>query len=293
MGKPLCLGPELGAPRLGQPRLECCLVHVLERGLERPVEGVDDASCRRFESPGPTAAGGRGDRPLVAVHRNEGFEVLRPRPSVTSMGVLDHGEIRMARWNSVMTSAGAMLLLVMGCGSSEKSARSTSTVQGSLPLTSFDGAPDVVVAKDETGATTQAKVDAKGGFRLVLSKEHSYALAVSGAFDDEPVVYPRKDGSLDRGKEGPEAGQGQSRHDWDSRRSADAPWATSGRGPRSAGDSVRGALLSAREVKFLTACFSGALHSRRGLSLRYSLLIFLHHHLQGFVLRIVAFTVVN
>lgn len=95
-------------------------------------------------------------------------------------------------------SAAALVLVTSACKSSSSKADPTSTVQGKLSTSSFAVAPTGVDAIDEVGARTHAAVAADGAFRLDLMKGHVYTLVVVGPKGDEPMVFPRTGGRLDR-----------------------------------------------------------------------------------------------
>lgn len=90
-------------------------------------------------------------------------------------------------------------VIVLGCGSSEKSApaSTTSVVTGSLTMGSFPSAPSGVEATDETGAKVPGTIDGQGAFRLTLSKGHVYRLNVLLGGSAEPFVFPRAANQLD------------------------------------------------------------------------------------------------
>jgi len=104
------------------------------------------------------------------------------------------------RHSLFLVCAAALVLTAGGCKKSTTKADPdpTSTVQGALSIPSFAVGPTGVVAVDEVGARIRASLAADGGFRLDLPKGHTYTLYVTGGKADEPVVFPRKGGRLDR-----------------------------------------------------------------------------------------------
>lgn len=97
------------------------------------------------------------------------------------------------------TCAAALVLATSACKtSSSTKSDPTSTVQGRLAMSSFAAAPSGVDAIDEGGARTHAAIAADGAFRLDLVKGHVYKLVVLGPNGEEPMVFPRTSGRLDR-----------------------------------------------------------------------------------------------
>ena len=98
-----------------------------------------------------------------------------------------------------LISAAALVVVTSACKKkSSAHADPTSTVQGQISTSSFAAAPTRVDAIDETGARTHANLAADGAFRLDLMKGHLYTLVVGGPKGDEPMVFPRTGGRLDR-----------------------------------------------------------------------------------------------
>lgn len=98
-----------------------------------------------------------------------------------------------------LISMASLVVVTSACKKSASSkADPTSTVQGQLTTSSFAAAPTGVDAMDETGARTHATLAGDGAFRLDLVKGHVYTLVVVGAKGDEPMVFPRTGGRLDR-----------------------------------------------------------------------------------------------
>jgi hypothetical protein len=99
----------------------------------------------------------------------------------------------------VLATTATLVFLGAACNSSSSTkADSTSTVQGSLSLGSFGTPPTGVDAIDETGQRTHIAPAADGAFRFDLAKGHVYKLVVTGATGEEPIVFPRAGGKLDR-----------------------------------------------------------------------------------------------
>lgn len=92
----------------------------------------------------------------------------------------------------------AVVVASSACKKSSAKADPTSTVQGRLATSSFAVAPTAVDAIDETGARTIGTVSPDGAFRLDLTKGHVYTLVVVSPKGDEPMVFPRAGGRLDR-----------------------------------------------------------------------------------------------
>jgi hypothetical protein len=90
-----------------------------------------------------------------------------------------------------------LTLAIIGCGSEESSGSSTSSVEGSLALSTFPAVPTAVEAKDERGSTLRANPGTDGAFRLALPKAHTYALAIVLPSGEVPLVFPRSTGKLD------------------------------------------------------------------------------------------------
>ena len=98
-----------------------------------------------------------------------------------------------------LISAASLVIVTSACKSSSSKADPTSTVQGQLTTSSFAAAPTGVDAIDESGARTHATLAVDGAFRLDLLKGHLYTLVVvGGPKGDEPMVFPRAGGRLDR-----------------------------------------------------------------------------------------------
>lgn len=83
---------------------------------------------------------------------------------------------------------------VASCGG--LTTRTDSTVQGHLDVASFPSTPTAIQARDEHGNVVQAALNA-GQFSLKLPQGHKYQLDVLMSGGQEPVVFPRGDGSLD------------------------------------------------------------------------------------------------
>lgn len=97
-----------------------------------------------------------------------------------------------------LTSCAALVIASSACTKSSTKADPTSTVQGQLATSSFAAAPTGVDAIDEAGARTHGSVAADGAFRLELMKGHVYTLVVISPKGEEPMVFPRAGGRLDR-----------------------------------------------------------------------------------------------
>jgi hypothetical protein len=89
-------------------------------------------------------------------------------------------------------------LTAVACSSSTSSSPS-STVEGKVAASTFAlGAPTSVDAIDESGARTRAAVSADGSFKLSVAKAHVYRLVAVTPKGEEPIVFPRADGRLDK-----------------------------------------------------------------------------------------------
>ncbi|MDB4933834.1 MAG: hypothetical protein JWP87_806 [Labilithrix sp.] len=89
-------------------------------------------------------------------------------------------------------------LTALACSSSS-SGNPNSTVEGTVAASTFAlGAPTAVDAIDETGARKSARLGADGSFKLELAKGHVYRLVAVGPKGEEPVVFPRTGGRLDK-----------------------------------------------------------------------------------------------
>jgi len=87
-------------------------------------------------------------------------------------------------------------LLAAGCASTTPD--TTSTVQGHLVMAGFPAGTNAVEATDELGARQRVALTADGAFRLDLHKSHRYAFTVVHVAGNEPIVFPRANGRLDR-----------------------------------------------------------------------------------------------
>ena len=88
-------------------------------------------------------------------------------------------------------------LAAIACSSS--TSNPNSTVEGKVIASTFAlGAPPAVDAIDETGARTHALVSGDGAFRFVIRKGHVYRLVALTPKGEEPLVFPRTGGRLDK-----------------------------------------------------------------------------------------------
>ena len=88
---------------------------------------------------------------------------------------------------------------LLACSSKSSSTASTSTVEGRVDAATFAlAAPTGLDAVDEAGARTHLALAADGAFRLVLTKGHSYRIIAITPKGEEPLVFPRANGHLDR-----------------------------------------------------------------------------------------------
>lgn len=90
----------------------------------------------------------------------------------------------------------ALGVAVGACSETGTPPDTTSTFQGSLSLDTFPTRPDIVQTTNELGAVTQVAVGPRGDFRIYLSRDHSYTLAVRSGADGVKVVFPRATGQL-------------------------------------------------------------------------------------------------
>lgn len=101
-----------------------------------------------------------------------------------------------------------LVLLAAASGCKKKTATKaspTSNVAGALAVASFRAPPLGVDAIDETGSRVRSDLRSDGGFDLVLESGHVYRLVVVGPKGEEPVVFPRGGGRLDRALRTPTA----------------------------------------------------------------------------------------
>jgi hypothetical protein len=91
-----------------------------------------------------------------------------------------------------------LMLAMSGCSSADKTAanENTSTISGQFALESFPDAPTSVSAIDETGSKTKVQPSKDGKFAIALNTGHSYSISIEVGSSSEPIVFPRKDGSL-------------------------------------------------------------------------------------------------
>lgn len=75
--------------------------------------------------------------------------------------------------------------------SSSVAATTTSSVSGSLSVTSFPSKPSAVEAVNEKGLGVTSTIDTQGHFKLALEKAHTYRFNVILASGVEPMVFPR------------------------------------------------------------------------------------------------------
>jgi hypothetical protein len=89
-------------------------------------------------------------------------------------------------------------LAAVACSSTKSNP--SSTVEGKVAASTFAlGAPTSVDAIDETGARTHAAVSgADGAFKMTVMKGHVYRLVAVTPKGEEPIVFPRTDGRLDK-----------------------------------------------------------------------------------------------
>jgi hypothetical protein len=92
----------------------------------------------------------------------------------------------------------ALMVFGVALASCSESAtpNTSSTFQGSLSVETFPQRPESVQATNELGVVTQALVSAAGDFRMDLSRDHAYILAVNWAAERVNVVFPRATGEL-------------------------------------------------------------------------------------------------
>ena len=100
----------------------------------------------------------------------------------------------------LITPVVLLSIFAFACGASSAPSDPTSTVAGKLSTASFTNSATAtaISATDEQGARTQANLGADGSFHLDLPKAHLYTLSVTTAKGDEPMVFPRTSGQLDR-----------------------------------------------------------------------------------------------
>jgi hypothetical protein len=92
----------------------------------------------------------------------------------------------------------ATTLAALACSSSTPS-NPNSVVEGKVAASTFAlGAPTAIDAIDETGARKSAALGSDGAFTLALAKGHVYRLVAVGPKGEEPVVFPRNGGRLDK-----------------------------------------------------------------------------------------------
>jgi len=72
----------------------------------------------------------------------------------------------------------------------------TSTFQGALSVDTFPQRPESVQASNELGDLLRVPVTSGGDFRIELSRDHSYTLAVRWGTERVSVVFPRASGQL-------------------------------------------------------------------------------------------------
>ena len=72
-----------------------------------------------------------------------------------------------------------------------------STIRGTAALSTFPSAPSIVVARDRSGRSQRATVDAQGQFALPLAKGQTYRLSLEGGGSSIPIAFPRVSGRLD------------------------------------------------------------------------------------------------
>lgn len=88
-------------------------------------------------------------------------------------------------------------LAAVACSSS--TANPSSTVEGKVLTSTFAlGAPTAIDAIDEAGTRTHGLVSLDGSFRFDIRKGHTYHLVALTAKGEEPLVFPRTGGRLDR-----------------------------------------------------------------------------------------------
>lgn len=91
----------------------------------------------------------------------------------------------------------ASALAALACTSTKS--KPTSTVEGRIDSSTFAlGAPTAVDAIDETGARTHTPIASDGAFRITIAKGHVYRLVALAPKGEEPLVFPRTGGRLDR-----------------------------------------------------------------------------------------------
>ncbi len=89
-------------------------------------------------------------------------------------------------------------LCVTACSTSRPS-KPTSAVEGRVTTSTFAlGAPTGVDAIDERGTRTHVQLGADGAFRFDIAKGHMYRLVTLTPKGEEPIVFPRTGGRLDR-----------------------------------------------------------------------------------------------
>lgn len=83
---------------------------------------------------------------------------------------------------------------------SSETSKPSSTVEGKIDSASFaGGAPTGVDAIDEAGKRTHATINAAdGAFRFDVAKGHVYRLVAVTPKGEEPIVFPRTGGRLDK-----------------------------------------------------------------------------------------------
>ena len=102
----------------------------------------------------------------------------------------------------MQTTVGLLFLTactLLACSSTSSTSAPTSTVEGKVDGATFALAvPTGLDAVDEAGARTHLALATDGAFRLVLAKGHSYRLLALTSKGEEPLVFPRPNGHLDR-----------------------------------------------------------------------------------------------
>jgi hypothetical protein len=91
-----------------------------------------------------------------------------------------------------------LCLAAAACSKEQSTGTSTSAISGALALKTFPKDATLVAATNEKGTSTSTAPDAKGAFKLVLAKGHTYKLSVIFADGSEPIVFPRSSGALDQ-----------------------------------------------------------------------------------------------
>jgi len=87
----------------------------------------------------------------------------------------------------------------MACSSAPRASSAPSTVEGKLDIATFAlRAPTGVDAIDEASVRTHVALAPDGMFRLALTKGHAYRLVALTPRGEEPLVFPRSSGHLDR-----------------------------------------------------------------------------------------------